>query len=86
MFLYIPLPVGYLIHVIRLIPQWMVDNNLKPDRLANPKALDPKHCRQPTLRLHDLWLGVLIKIDTQLCLFGAKAFPPTHTINVAHLT
>ena len=49
MFLYIPLPVGYLIHVIRLIPQWMVDNNLKPDRLAGPKALDPNYCRQPTL-------------------------------------
>ncbi len=26
---------------IRSIPQGMVDNNLGPDRLAGPKALDP---------------------------------------------
>ena len=25
------------------------DNNLGPDRLAVPKALDPNYCRQPTL-------------------------------------
>ncbi len=25
------------------------DNNLGPDRLAGPKALDPNYCRQPTL-------------------------------------
>ncbi len=34
---------------IRLIPQEKVDNNLGPDRLAGPKALDPNYCRQPTL-------------------------------------
>ena len=33
----------------RVIPQGTVDNNLGPDRLAGPKALDPYHCRQPTL-------------------------------------
>ena len=26
-----------------------VNNNLGPDRLAGPKALDPNHCRQPIL-------------------------------------
>ncbi len=35
--------------IIRLIPQGMVDDNLGPDRLAAQKALDPNHCRQPTL-------------------------------------
>ena len=39
-----------------------VDNNLGPDRLAGPKALDPNHARQ------------------------GQGIPPTHTINVAHLT
>ncbi len=34
---------------IRLIPQGTVDNNLGPDCLAGPKALDPNYCRQPTL-------------------------------------
>ncbi len=34
---------------IRVIPQGTVDNNLGPDRLAGPKALDPNYCRQPTL-------------------------------------
>ncbi len=33
----------------RVIPQGTVDNNLGPDRLAGPKALDPNYCRQPTL-------------------------------------
>ena len=30
------------------MPQGTVDNNLGPDRLAGPKALDPNHCRQQT--------------------------------------
>ena len=33
--------------IIRLKPQETVDNNLWPDRLTGPKALDSKHCRQP---------------------------------------
>ena len=37
------------IKMIRVIPQGTVDNNLGPDRLAGPKALDPNYCRQPTL-------------------------------------
>ena len=37
--------------VIRVIPQGTVYNNLGPDRLAGPKALDPNYCRQPTLWL-----------------------------------
>ena len=34
---------------IRVIPQGTVDNNLGPDRLAGPKAIDPNYSRQPTL-------------------------------------
>ncbi len=34
---------------IRVIPQGTVDNNLGPDRLAGPKAVDPNYCRQLTL-------------------------------------
>ena len=37
------------IPTIRVIPQGTVDNNLGPDRLAGPKALDPNYCTQPTL-------------------------------------
>ena len=35
--------------IIRLIPEVTVDNNLGPDRLSGPKALDPNYYRQPTL-------------------------------------
>ena len=34
---------------LRVIPQGTVDNNLGPDCLTGPKALDPNYCRQPTL-------------------------------------
>ena len=34
---------------IRVIPQGTVDNNLGPDRLADPKALDPNYYRQHSL-------------------------------------
>ncbi len=71
---------------IRDIPQGTVDNNLGPDRLAYPKALDSNYCRQPTLWLHDLCQEVLTVHGIELRLFWAKAFPPAHTINVAHLT
>ncbi len=43
--------VGYqhnLLYIL-VIPQWMVDNNLGPDCIAGPKALDPNYCRQPNL-------------------------------------
>ena len=39
----------YLYLFVRITPQGTVDNNLGPDRLAGPKALDPNYCRQPTL-------------------------------------
>ncbi len=52
-FIFLPL------HLIRLIPQRTVANNLRPDRLAGPKALDPNYCRQPTLWFHDPCLEVL---------------------------
>ncbi len=58
-----------------IIPQGTVVNNLGPNRLADPKALDPHHYRQPTLWLPDLCLGVLTMHGTELRLFGAKTFP-----------
>ncbi len=60
---------------LRIIPQGTLDNNLEPDSLAGPKALDPNHCRQPTLRLNDLRLEVLTVHDTELSRFWAKALP-----------
>ncbi len=71
---------------IGVIPQGTVDNNLGPDRLAGTKALDPNYCRQPTLRLHNLCLEVLTVHGIKLRLFLGQGIPPTHTINVAHLT
>ncbi len=32
-----------------IIPHGMVDNNLGPDRLSGPKAVDPNYFRQLTL-------------------------------------
>ena len=69
-----------------ILPHGTVDNNLRPDRLVGPKALDPNYCRQPTLWLHDLCLEFLTVHGNELRLFGAKASPHTHTINVAYLT
>ncbi len=40
---------GYFLTSLVYIHQGTVDNNLGPDRLAGPKALDPNYCRQPTL-------------------------------------
>ncbi len=34
-----------------LKPKGIVDNNLGPDRLAGPKALNQNYCIQPTLRI-----------------------------------
>ncbi len=39
---------------LRVIPQGTVNNNLGPDRLAGPKALDPNYRRLPTLFLEVL--------------------------------
>ena len=61
--------------LIRITPQWTVDNNLGPDHLAGPKAIYPNYCRQPTLLLHDLCLEVLTVHGTEVRLFGAKALP-----------
>ena len=71
---------------IRIIPQGTIDNNLVPDRLAGQNTLDPNHCRQPTLSLHDLCLEFQTVHGIELCLFWGQGIPPTHTINVAHLT
>ncbi len=61
--------------IIRLIPQGKIDNNLGPDRLSGPKALDPNYFRQPTHLLHDLCLEVLTVHGLELRLFVTKAFP-----------
>ncbi len=62
------------------VSQGTVDNNLGPDRFVGPKALGPYHYRQPTLLLHDLSLEVLTVPN------WGQGTPPTHAINVAHLT
>ena len=75
--------------IIRIIPQGTVDNNIGQDRLAGPKVLDPNYCTQLTLLthlFHDLCLEVLIVNGNEFCLFWTKAFHPTNTINVVHLT
>ena len=74
------------ITLIQLIYQGTVDNNLGQDSFTGPKALIPSYCRQLSHCLHNLYLEVLTIHGTELRLFGAKAFPPTHTINVAYLT
>ncbi len=51
-----------------------LDNNLGPDRLPDPKALNPNHCRRPTLCLHDLCLEFITVHGTEFRLYGAKAF------------
>ncbi len=55
---------GYRAICILLVTQGTFEINLGPDRLAGPKALNPNHCRQPTLRLHDLCLEVLTVYGT----------------------
>ncbi len=70
---------------VKLVPQGTVNNNLRPNRFAGPKALDPYYYRQPTLLLHYLNLEVLTVHGIELRLFWAKVFPFTHTINEVHL-
>ncbi len=72
--------------LIRLMPRGTIDNNLGQDLFAGPKALDHYYCKQPTLWLHVLCLEVLTVHGTELRMYGAKAFPSTHTINVVYLT
>ncbi len=57
---------------LRLISQGTVDNNLGPDNLAGPKALDPNHCSQLTLCLHDL--EVLTVHSTESCGQGIPSY------------
>ena len=59
------------------------DNNLGPDRLAGPKALDPSYCRQPTNPLIARTLS-----GSPNCAWywvapiWGQDIPSTHTINV----
>ncbi len=63
---------------IRFMPQGTGYDNLWPDRLVGPKALNPNYCWQPTLWLHDICLEVLTVHGDELHLFGANA--STYTI------
>ena len=45
--------------ILRIVPQGTFDHILGLDHLEGPKALDPKHCKQLTLWLHDFCLVVL---------------------------
>ena len=60
---------------LRVIPKRTVDNNLEPDRLEGPKAVDHNYFRRPTLWFHNLCLEVLNVHGNELRLFGAKVIP-----------
>ena len=70
---------------LRVIPQGAIDNNLGPDRLAGPKALDPNYYRKPTLWLHDLCLEVLTVHGNDLHMFGAKAYLPLLILSMSRI-
>ncbi len=56
-----------------------VHNNLEPNHLACPKALDPNYCRQETLEFITVY-------GNELRLFWGQGIFLTHTVNIAHLT
>ncbi len=67
---------------LRLIPQGMVVNNLGPNHLSCPKALDsdqPFDCTTFVFK-------VLTAHGIKFRLSETNAFPHTHTIDVGHLT
>ncbi len=49
-----------------------ISNTSGPDYLPGPKALDPSHCRKPTLWLHNFCLKVLTVHSNELRLFWTK--------------
>ena len=59
----------------------IIDNNLRPDRLAGPKALGPKH-----YRLHNLYLEVHEFYMVLSCTNFGQGIPYTHYFNVAYST
>ncbi len=59
----------------------IIDNNLRPDRLAGPKALGPKH-----YRLHNLYLEVHEFYMILSCTNFGQGIPYTHYFNVAYTT
>ncbi len=68
------------------MPQGMVDKNLGLDRLAGPKAVKSQHL-QTTNPFNALPLSeILAAHGNEICLFRAKAFLSTHTINVLRFT
>ncbi len=48
----------------QVIPKGTVDNNLGPDRLAGPKALDPNYCRQEVLTVHGIELRLFVALNS----------------------
>ncbi len=58
------------------MPQGTVGNNQGPDRLEAPMALEPNHCKQPTLCLQDPYQETLTMHGTELHLFGANDQSP----------
>ena len=65
--------------------QGTVNTNLGPERFADPKALDPNRCRQPTLWLHDLCPKDPNCASNKLHLIWFKALLQGNTITVAHM-
>ncbi len=74
---------------IAFIAQGTVDYNLGPDRLADSKALDPNHCRQPTLFLQSTSLSLLcqtLDLSVSFLLFSlVHTHTHTHTHTRAHI-
>ncbi len=64
-----------------------VDNNLGPNCLEYPKALDPSKCRhnQTCDCTTFVWKSQLCMVLSFAC-FWVYSIPPIHTINVTHLT
>ncbi len=64
-FLFFPIKISFRQNIINcscnvfLYLQRTVYNNLKPDHIVDPKALDYNYCKPPTLWLHNLCLQVL---------------------------
>ncbi len=70
----------------RLIPQGAVDNNQGQGCLADPNALEPNHCRQPTTLIARPLSGS--RNSAWLCVapIVGQGILPTHTIYVTYLT
>ncbi len=61
-------------------------NNIVPESLAGPKALDPNHCRQPNLLITQPFNGGRNCAWYWDAPVLGKDIPPIQTNNIEHLT